>query len=438
MSEAVTRAKQLSGASPRLDWMRSETACLPSDHLVLVSERRLACKLPTGPFGLVELSEGRLVAGTSEQGFAQLAEEHRLWGGTTHPPLPNGEDRLTVTMEGPRYHPSNNEDDDESVFFSNPTDDVEGDGSPRSRAALSEDGRFLASAVEARIRVWRIASRELLFEARAPGGYVDRIVFSPDGSALAVSATRRITKRGAFDLYQSKVVVYDATTGHRRSQFDGEEPYSWSPGSSGTPINALAFFADNRRLATAYGGSVRIWDTVRGCELERYSFGDGTENRAPDITISPDQRAILVREYLAGGAYVLSLDGGGRQLLGNGFDVWSFSPGGAWLYQSYTYPIRSLFPRRGTVWTPLVLPFVPSEGEGDNPPRQDATRSTGTFVLPRLRRAFAFAPQDNRARTGSGRGLSSRGVPLEIPLSRRIPRWRLTSRAVFLTSRHND
>ncbi len=133
----------------------------------------------------------------------------------------------------------------------------------RTGVAVSPDGTQLAGIGGAALRVWKVASGELLCE-RQTGEALHAVAFSPDGRCIAT---------GGSGL---GISLWDAATGKLQRTLEGQA----------TPIAALAFSPDGKSLAscTALGNDVWLWDldsgqpllilpdAAEGCAVEALSF----------------------------------------------------------------------------------------------------------------------------------------------------------------------
>ena len=127
--------------------------------------------------------------------------------------------------------------------------------------ALSDDGRYVASAAERVVRIAAVADGRVLAELRADG-VVTALAFAPDGASIAVGATT------------GTVVLALTATGAERASV-----------RLGADVTSLAFTPDGSRLAvgdasgtitllaTSAGnsqGSVRHWsEPIRWLEFSR-------------------------------------------------------------------------------------------------------------------------------------------------------------------------
>jgi len=104
---------------------------------------------------------------------------------------------------------------------------------------LSPNGRLLAIGTRGgRVRVWNIASPELLWEAQAHRGWVSEIAMTPDGSALATAG------------YDGAIRLWDAWSGTPGPTLGGR----------GAAVEAVAFDPDGQRItAISADHTARLW-----------------------------------------------------------------------------------------------------------------------------------------------------------------------------------
>jgi WD40 repeat protein len=132
--------------------------------------------------------------------------------------------------------------------------------------AYSPDGTLLAtSSVTSGVRLWDVATGEVLKELGPIPGTVERVAFSPDGTQLAVDMTWKLS-------------VWDVATGESRVAVEtGEAGADYAFG--------VAYSPDGRLLATGGPNStIALWDPATGTLLGTLA---GHESSIYDIVFSP-------------------------------------------------------------------------------------------------------------------------------------------------------
>ncbi|MCI0357904.1 MAG: protein kinase, partial [Planctomycetaceae bacterium] len=138
----------------------------------------------------------------------------------------------------------------------------------------SPDGRLLASAGSV-ARVWEVRTGRLRFTLSGHTRQIKRVVFSPDGRRLATSS------------FDGSLRVWDAATGRQLMVI--ERP-------SGYVSNGLAFSPDSRQIACDEGGpngaTAKFWDAATGKELFSWQAPEPPAGKAPNplrgVALSPD------------------------------------------------------------------------------------------------------------------------------------------------------
>jgi WD40 repeat protein len=143
----------------------------------------------------------------------------------------------------------------------------DGHGGKVLRAVFSPDGSRLATASEDRtVKLWDVATGEVVRTLRGHGDTVFAVAFSPDGSTLA-SASGDETVR-----------LWDARTGELRRTFRGH----------GDRVLCVAFSPDGRHVAS--GGEdekILVWDAKTGQVIHHAEAGGQFVNA---VVFSPDRR----------------------------------------------------------------------------------------------------------------------------------------------------
>ena len=124
-------------------------------------------------------------------------------------------------------------------------------------------------------------------KARLGNGKLNNVVFSPDGTRVAIS-----TSIGIW--------VYDAQTREAVSLFAGIQADEKERFLPSTPPEALAFSADAVLVASAHGKSIYVWDTVTGTA---FAMLDEHPDSITAIALSPDSTKLAA----AGGDWVVRL-----------------------------------------------------------------------------------------------------------------------------------
>ena len=109
-------------------------------------------------------------------------------------------------------------------------------------------------------------------KARLGKGRLNNIIFSPDGTRVAVS-----TPIGIW--------VYDTGTGEAVSLFSGTQTGEMEKFLPTSPPEALTFSADAVLIASAHGNSIYVWDTATGAA---FAMLDEHPDSIKALALSPD------------------------------------------------------------------------------------------------------------------------------------------------------
>ncbi len=142
-------------------------------------------------------------------------------------------------------------------------------------------GKWFFSAAAFALVVLSVATGPV-FAASAPANSPFLLLKHPNVSLIAISPDGRLLASGSSDEYigPGEVKVWDVATGRLRKFLYHEYE-----------VDDLAFSPDNKTLAIASGGDIRLWD-VRTWKLKHRLRNDGGWQFTCSVAFSPDGKTI--------------------------------------------------------------------------------------------------------------------------------------------------
>jgi WD40 repeat protein/beta-lactamase regulating signal transducer with metallopeptidase domain len=161
-------------------------------------------------------------------------------------------------------------------------------GARVAAVAVAPAGKLLAYATGSTVHYCDVDTGNEIRQLKAPDGRIATLVFSPDCKLLAARGRNQ------------KVRAWDAQTGKELHQLGDAEPsrpttgggnaiFFAAPDFFGPEARALAISPDGKRIASAAGRTVRIWDTTTGKEI---SLVAGHRQAPAAMVVSPDGKSI--------------------------------------------------------------------------------------------------------------------------------------------------
>ncbi len=133
--------------------------------------------------------------------------------------------------------------------------------------AYSPDGRFLATADDARLTLWDASNGRAVRTQRAPFPGFQSVTFSPDGKRYAAIHNRTLS-------------IWDTQTGRQLRSIHGDI----------ADFNNLCFFPDGRRILTgSWSKKAKVWDAKTGRLLQTFQ---NTQSCYVVVAVSRDSRHI--------------------------------------------------------------------------------------------------------------------------------------------------
>jgi WD40 repeat protein/serine/threonine protein kinase len=155
--------------------------------------------------------------------------------------------------------------------------------------AVSDDGQRLVtgsgplrmpddgSTPDTAVRLWDIATQDLLLTMTGHTNTVEGVAISPEGTRIV---------SGGWDRY---VILWDAQTGEEIRRFGTNE------GSHADRVNSVAFSPDGTRVASSSAdGAIILWAVETGEEIRRFT---GHAGEVPKIAFSPDGESLASSGY---------------------------------------------------------------------------------------------------------------------------------------------
>jgi WD40 repeat protein/beta-lactamase regulating signal transducer with metallopeptidase domain len=152
-----------------------------------------------------------------------------------------------------------------------------------SAVAFAPSGKILAFGGRGVVHLYAADTGKEIRQLKTRGGAL-ALTFAPDGKTLAVRGRNQ------------RVRLWETETGKELYQLGDAEPARTgglailNSGFAGPEARALAFSPDGKRIASAAGSTVRLWETATGKELPLL---DGHRDSPSTIVLSPDGKTVV-------------------------------------------------------------------------------------------------------------------------------------------------
>jgi WD40 repeat protein len=311
-----------------------------------------------------------------------------------------------------------------------------------SGVAFGQGGNVLAYCANGVVHACRADTAAKLYEINTPD-YAVGLTFSPDGKRVAVRGRNQQVRVCDADDGKELYRLGDAEAPNRvGAVFALAGPLAVAP-----EVRTLAFSADGQKIATAAGGTVRLWTAATGKEVP---LSDGHRAAVTAAAVSPDGKTVVswgadrtIRRWEAAtgkplGGFPLPPRATTAALSADGRTV-AFAGGDGTIRLHETAGGRELTQLKGHPRGTAALTFSPDgkvlaerggdgiirlhDPAGGGEPRQVAAPAAGNLYPPGV--AVVAAPGRFPGVSGSGMVFSPDGKLLATPASASSPDGRL-------------